>query len=157
MQVRNGKRAAVFALLAAAFIFVLFFFSGQSGDESNSLSMRLVQILFGGLIKRGMETETLNTVLRKLAHFGIFAIEGFLLGMALMNMLPKRKALPAAALICAFLAVASELYQTTSEGRTCSVLDMGIDTAGGIIGLLFSVVILHAFSIFQRNKDGKMG
>ena len=53
---------------------------------------------------------------------------------------------------CALLAVANELHQTLPGGRTCSPVDMLIDTAGALIGALLSAALLHALSSASSRK-----
>ncbi len=153
MQDHNGRRAAVFALLAAAWVGVLFFFSGQSGTESASLSSSLTNILFGGWIARGADAASLEKMLRKAAHFAVFAVEGFLLGTAFLSILRRRWAIVLTALISAALAFFNELDQCFSEGRNPSFADVVLDTAGALAGLAAAAVILHAFSRLRKKKD----
>ena len=146
MRIRSKKRAAVFALLAAAWIGVLFFFSGQSGTDSGELSMTLTQLLFGRLIARGADVDMLHHLVRKAAHFSIFAVEGFLAGMALLSLFKARAAVPVTVLGVSALAVANELHQRLSIERTCSPVDMLIDACGGLTGLLAASGILWALN-----------
>lgn len=152
MRVHNGRRAAVFALLAAAWAGVLFFFSGQSGTDSGALSMALTRFLFGKLIERGADVDLLHHLVRKAAHFGIFAVEGFLAGMSLLYILRTRSAVVLTALAVAALAAANELHQQMSVGRVCSSRDMIIDACGGLAGLLFAAAILCVAGLTRRRK-----
>ena len=153
MQNHSRKRAVIFGLASAAWIAVLFFFSGQSGEDSGSLSEKLTEFLFGWLIDRGADALQLEHILRKLAHAGIFAVEGFLMTMTLTALFPRRKAMTAAFLICAVLAVANELHELLAPERTCSPTDMLIDSAGALAGLLFAAAVLHVFSSARRRKN----
>ena len=60
MQNHDRRSAAIYGLLAAAWVGVLFFFSGQSGEASGALSGRLTEILFGWLIDRGVSAGRLS-------------------------------------------------------------------------------------------------
>lgn len=156
MRKHDGKWiAAGYALAAVAWTGVLFWFSGQSGAESSELSSKLALWLFDGLLKRGVDFKTLHIFLRKMAHFGAFAVEGWLLGSALLRVLPKKCAALITSIACACAAVLNELHQTLSEGRSCEVRDMLIDTAGAMLGLAFAVVLLHAFSKLRSRKAKK--
>lgn len=152
MRVHNGRRAALFALLAAAWAGVLFYFSGQTGTDSSALSMTLTRFLFGRLIARGADVDMLHYLVRKAAHFGIFAVEGFLAGMSLMYILRTRAAFLLTALAVVGLAVANELHQRLSVGRVCSSRDMIIDACGGLTGLLFAAAILCVSGLVRRRK-----
>ena len=116
MQNHDRRSAAIYWLLAAAWVGVLFFFSGQSGEASGALSGRLTEILFGWLIDRGVSAGRLEFLLRKAAHMGIFAVEGFLLAMALGYACRKRWAALWSLPVCAALAVANELHQRLPGG-----------------------------------------
>ena len=148
--------AIVFGIMAVAWAGLLFFFSGQTGVDSGELSSMVTEVLFGWLIDRGADFQTLHVLTRKLAHFGIFAVEGWLLGSALLRAMKSRlRASWATVLVCAAIAAFNELHQIASEGRSCSVLDMLIDTCGAAAGLALAVVIWHAFSAFKRRKSPK--
>lgn len=151
MQECDRRAAVLCGLLAAAWIGVLFFFSGQSDTESGALSAGLTQALFGWLIDRGADAARLEFLLRKAAHMGVFAVEGFLLAMALGRARLRRWFVWTLA-ACALLAVANELHQTLPGGRTCSPVDMLIDTAGALIGALLSAALLHALSSASSRK-----
>lgn len=152
MRVDNRRRAAVYALLAVAWGGLLFFFSGQSGADSETVSMGLTRFLFGGLIARGADVDLLNHLVRKTAHFGIFAVEGFLAGMALLHLVRGRRAVLLSALIVAALAVTNELHQRLSIQRACSPTDMLIDASGGLTGLLVAAAILFALRRTQHRQ-----
>ena len=153
MQNHSRKRASIFGLASAAWIGVLFFFSGQSGEASGALSEKLTRFLFGCWIDRGADALQLEHLLRKLAHAGIFAVAGFLLAMTLTALLPRRRALATTFLICATLAVANELHELLAPERTCLPTDMLIDSAGALAGLLFAAAVLHVFSPARRRKN----
>ncbi|HIS84924.1 MAG TPA: VanZ family protein [Candidatus Faecivicinus avistercoris] len=154
MQNHDRRSAAIYGLLAAAWVGVLFFFSGQSGEASGALSGRLTEILFGWLIDRGVSAGRLEFLLRKAAHMGIFAVEGFLLAMALGSALRKSRAALWSLPICAALAVANELHQRLPGGRTSSAADVLIDSFGALIGVLLAAVLLHALSS-RASRKGK--
>jgi len=154
MQNHNGRRAVCFGIAALLWVGVLFFFSGQSGEESGALSGSVTELLFGWLIDLGADARMLELLLRKGAHMTIFAIEGFLMGMSLLHAMRRRSALAATAAGCAVMAVLNELHQLTSAGRSCSVIDMLIDSSGALLGLLASAAVLHAFSSKNKNITG---
>lgn len=146
MQKHNPRRSIVFGIAAAIWLYVLFFFSGQSGAESGNLSAMLTRFLFGRWIDRGADAALLEHILRKCAHAGIFAVEGFLLGMSLLSAMKKRSEAFFLTLAgCGLIAIANELHQLTAAGRACNVKDMLIDTAGAAAGLTAAVVLLHLF------------
>lgn len=154
MQNHDRRNAAIYGLLAALWVGVLFFFSGQSGEESGALSGRLTEILFGWLIDRGADAERLEFLLRKAAHMGIFAVEGFLLSMSLGFALRRRAAFGWAMLASAALAAANELHQTLPGGRVCSAADVLIDSFGALLGTALAAALLHWLSL-RASRKGK--
>ena len=155
MRNHGGKSPAIFAAAAIAWIGVLFFFSGQVGEDSSALSGGVTQLLFGWLLDWGMDFDLLHHCVRKAAHFGIFAVEGCLMGMALLNGLKRRTAVLLTGVGCALLSVLNELHQMQAAGRVCSVADMAIDFCGALTGLAAAAAILHAFSAFRRRMAKK--
>lgn len=151
MYRRNRRALAVFLWLAAiAWIAVLFFFSGQDGVHSSALSMRLARELKQLFPAIPLKVWELNRVLRKAAHFCIFALEGFLLGGALMVMLSNvRLGGMLTAVICVGLGALNEYHQSFSAGRSCEFRDVCIDSAGAILGVLLAAAIL---TLARRRK-----
>ena len=149
---RKPKLSVFFWIAAAVWCGVLFYFSGQSGAESSKLSLRVTRFVLRMLPFLPYAESELNNILRDIAHFGIFAVEGFLLGSAMMTLLPER-ALGGAlsVLICAIVAVLNEYHQSFTEGRACEVKDMLIDSGGALAGVLFAALLLAlAFRIARR-------
>ena len=154
MQKKSFKRALGFGVAAAAWVGVLFFFSGQTGSDSGALSEIVTRILFGWLVERGWSFRGLHILTRKLAHFGIFAVEGGLLGFALLSAMRARFAVPLTMLACCVMATLNELHQTQVAGRVYSVVDIFIDSAGSVAGLIVAA-ILYAICTAKRSKVKK--
>ena len=157
MQKRQKFSMILFWVLAIGWIAVLFFFSGQGGVESADLSGRLTQFLMRRLDFLSVSAETMEFVLRKAAHFGIFVVEGLLLALAMLQTLPKRRwaAIGASAACCGALAVLNELHQTLMPDRSCELRDMIIDFSGALIGI-FAAMVLYALAhtfFSRRTKD----
>ena len=150
MKARRNA-AVVFGILAAAWAGVLFFFSGQSGVDSSSLSLRVASIIVRWFPVLGGPAD-FEPVLRKLAHFGIFAVEGFFAGTSLVCALGYlRGSLPAVAL-CGLMSVANEYHQTFSPDRSCEVRDMLIDTGGALLGVIVSAAAVALLTGTSKRK-----
>ena len=78
---RRKRAALVFGVLAVAWIGVLFYFSGQSGAESGGLSLKLAKKLMEWFPTIPMPLDDFHHVLRKLAHMGIFGVQGLFTGL----------------------------------------------------------------------------
>ena len=134
--------AVIWWLLAAGWIYVLFYLSRQTATDSAQLSGWFARGLLRRLSFLNVSEGTFEYLLRKLAHFGIFAAEGFLIRMALFATKSRRHVNTLfAILLCMPLAVANELSELTAAGRGCSVRDMGIDMSGAILGILVAALI----------------
>ena len=143
---RNWRRPILsifFWIAAAVWCGVLFFFSGQDAAESSALSYRITEFVLRVLPFLPYSVDAMNLILRDVAHFGIFAVEGFLLGCAMMTTL-SRRALGGllAAFACGAMAVLNEYHQTFADGRACEVKDMLVDSGGALTGVLFAALIL---------------
>lgn len=79
-------------------------------------------------------------VIRKAAHFTEYFVLFTLLNCGLKNTtkLTPGKRLASALLLTILYAVSDEFHQTFVSGRTGKSFDIGIDSLGGILGLLFS-------------------
>ena len=132
-------RAAVFFLLAALIWIFIFSNSAQSGPESNAISGRVAEFLRPLLNPNGWIEEKLYLYLvRKLAHFVEFgALAVCLAGCAANLDIRLRWAFGLSVLT----ACADETLQCFT-GRTNSLKDVAIDSAGAACGILFVYLIL---------------
>ena len=149
---RRALRLVIFWALAIGWVAVLFIFSGQTGAESGELSLwltHLVQRLFPWI---PLTTDALEHLLRKLAHFSIFAVEGFLLCLAMMeSSRDKGAGALLSGILCTAVAAANELHQSFIEGRSCEGGDVLIDSAGALLGI--AVAALAYFLCRRRRRD----
>ena len=157
MGERRRPLLSVFLWIAAiGWGALLFYFSGQSGLESGELSLRFTRFVLRTFPFLPYSVEVLEPVLRKCAHFGIFGVEGFLLASAMMTTLRERAVGGAlAALVCAIVAVLNEYHQSFSDGRSCEVRDMLIDTGGALTGVLFAALVVCLALRFAHRARGR--
>lgn len=139
-------------MLTLAWTALLFGFSGQDARDSADLSMKLTAFIMNIFPGWEIEFDTLHHIVRKTAHFGIFAVEGCLLFSALKySGLPAKKAVLFCLPVCAVLAGLNEYHQSFAEGRYPSVADACIDTAGSVAGITFGAL----FITLLRRKNAK--
>ena len=155
MSKRHHSSALTAALWVAAILWigVLFFLSTQSGVDSSALSGWFTGIVLHLFRFLHLQPAALEPALRKLAHFGIFAVEGFLLTLAMMRTARRlwRGAL-AAALSCALMAAANEYSQRFADGRSCELRDMLIDSGGALLGLLAVLALRGLIRAHRRRR-----
>jgi VanZ family protein len=150
---KTKKRLTLCTILLVAILAFIWVNSALPGEASGALSGWVGQIL--SKILPFLTTPSGLHILRKLAHFSEFAALGMCFGW-LFGMVMERKiwqlSLP---LICgATAATIDETIQIFSPGRYCSIVDVGIDTAGVLTGI-FVLFLGYAISkrILQKQED----
>lgn len=138
---------------------MIFFFSEQSGEESADTSGKVVQWLLAILIKgyhmlaaiQQQEIfETASLIVRKLAHFGEFALLGFLVRLLMRSY--RVKSGGSCAWACSTLyALTDEMHQFFSDARGASLVDVGIDSLGAATGAAVASLLLWLF--FKGRKE----
>lgn len=157
---------AVSAALLALLYLAIFGFSGQTGEESGSLSFYVSQKcaeLVNALTGKHWTEQMLKSMaayfehpIRKLAHFSEYALMGVLVHTMWSPWLQpdrngKRRKLIGLGVLWVFLSAgADELHQFFVPGRYCSFADVLLDTAGGLAGILFCRV---CGKIYQKNRS----
>ena len=129
----SNRRKILCAILLACNLLFIWGNSLMDAELSGSLSQWLRDLL--GMASGELPGQS-DGALRKMAHFAEFCALGFLLSWQL-TMKKERKqipVLPAAAL--GFLAACvDEMLQHFSPGRAPRFTDVGIDTAGVLVGI----------------------
>ncbi len=138
----------VFVLASAVMIFM---FSAQDATASNDTSGSFIRFVFGlfpgfrrmSLAAQDGLVESVMFIVRKCAHFCIYAFLGFWL-MHLVRQYRKERALLMTVVFSMAYAVTDEIHQYFVPGRTCQLRDVCIDTLGALTGalvaLLFAVI-----------------
>lgn len=146
-------------VLVMALIFVS---SAQNADESNMTSA-----FFSNLLVRFFRPEydslppaeqqavfdTIQAVVRKTAHFSAFALLGVCLRLCLESWFGESRRLWLWSLLgCVLYAVSDELHQLISNGRSCEIRDMLIDSAGALAGIVLAGLILCSVRYLRLRK-----
>ena len=135
-----------FALIGC--IVFIFSISLQIADVSEGASGRVLGILQGILRHLGLpgaaDRLTMHIV-RKLAHFCEYTLEGFLL-MLCMRVYSRHplRHITVPMLGGVLTALTDETIQLFSEGRSSQVTDVWLDSAGVLAGILVAIVLLLA-------------
>ncbi len=150
----------IFSILSIICMILIFRFSCENADTSSETSGHFTEFAvehfvpdFENLSPEN-QSETIarvDHIIRKCAHFSIYAALGFLLSFTF----GKRKLLSDGtymALLIAFIyACTDELHQYFVPGRSCQFTDVLIDTSGAVIGILVSFILSAAFSKISHN------
>lgn len=159
MEQRRKKRLRIVLwLLAALWMSVIFAFSAQNAEDSERASDGVIRWLLTCFDKefpvqspeaQQLRTENWSFLVRKLAHFCVFAVLGCLTFAAFSVDLPPGRAFPAATGLGVVRAVLDEAHQSFVPGRSCELRDIGIDAAGVFLGAAF---LLFVITRMQRKK-----
>lgn len=125
----------------------IFVFSGQKGSESGDTSRKFTVTIIRILTRKNLDLydpfiEGIQLFIRKMAHFTIYAIGGFLI----MNYAyttdktNKQKILYSIGFGGGY-AITDELHQFFVSGRSARILDIGIDTLGVITGVVSYIIL----------------
>ena len=133
-----------FALIAC----IVFIFSNsmQIADVSSVASGRaltLMRKVFTRLGMPGIASRLTDHIVRKMAHFCEYMLEGFLL-MLCMRVYTRRyvRHLSVPLLGGVLTALTDETIQLFSPGRSSQVTDVWLDSAGVLVGILAALVFM---------------
>lgn len=133
-------------LLFLGWLFVIFFFSAQVGEESEAVSSRFV-ILIESLFSEGFLSSMildLSFLVRKCAHFFVYFVLGIFTYFLLKDYdLTNRQILWFSFLFCLFYACTDEFHQLFVAGRSGRLFDVFVDTCGSSLSI---------FSLFWRER-----
>lgn len=158
-----NARRIIFSILAVGWMAVIFLFSSANGDESESFSTTFGRTLcrffvpeFEKLSADEQESliEKIDYPIRKLAHFTEYMILGFFLAGALvigMEVLDKKRLFLSWLLVAAY-SITDELHQLFVAGRSGRILDVFIDSSGGLLAV-FLFAIIQKLVFVQNNES----
>ncbi len=133
----------IFAVLSIFCMILIFCFSSDNAEESSEKSNFFVELLE----KLPIDIrDNLSYIVRKTAHFTIYAVLGFLVSGIFI---PRKNFYTIS--ICFLYACTDEIHQYFVAGRACRFQDVIIDTSGSIFGILIFAVICR---IFNKKRTG---
>ena len=151
---KNKIKAAVFYLLIALWTAVMFSLSGQTAEASSRLSGGLTDWLMALLPEGMISFELLEHLLRKTAHFCMFAMEGALMYMSLyLTFRHRKRAMVLAMGASVVIATLNELHQLMFEGRSCEFLDVVINSAGACAGIAAAILAYHCYLLIRSRRQ----
>ena len=140
----------IFLGLFLLWMAVVFLFSHQTGVNSSKTSGVIVKevVKIITTIKEVPEdkiddlTSTVSFIIRKLAHFSIYAVGGIILFILLkLYNFSNIKALLCTVGLCFCYAVSDEMHQLYVAGRSGQIRDVCIDTAGATTGAILTLIL----------------
>lgn len=147
-----------YCILLIIFSSIVFFFSNSTGTDSNHTSDVVTEKMldvYSSITKKEISQDRkkglildMRLLIRKTAHFTIYLVLGILTYLFIDTYNLKHKIL-ISILITFLFACSDEVHQLFVDGRTGSIIDVGIDTIGSSVGIL----LLNIKSIFTKKKE----
>lgn len=144
---------------------IVFSFSNQQGESSSSTSRKVSQIIVNIINIQGNYTELekeemvkqIEPIIRKLAHYTIYAIGGIVIANCVYQFCSKEKMLIGTSTVIGVMyAITDELHQLMVAGRSGNIKDVIIDSLGVITGIVFFLLTREIYKkIIQTEKKEK--
>lgn len=158
---KNILRIILILLLLGTF-YIIFGFSSQDGEKSGSLSRRITekiatlipQIQEKSKLEKENIMNTMESIIRKMAHFSIYTVVGLLL-MALVSTynIKEKNRLIISLTTGIIYATSDEIHQSFVPGRSPMITDIVIDTMGVILGILLIILGKKIIKKYRENKQ----
>jgi len=160
-------KRTIFLILIIINCITIFYFSNQVADVSSGSSGRIVNFIAELLpfIKNMPEaekqiicSEVLQPIVRKTAHFSIYALLGFLtMNFALTYKGTKYQKGLYSWLFGTTYAITDEIHQLFIQGRSGEFRDVCIDSLGVLTGVLVAIFVINLYKklVSQKNMDIK--
>lgn len=161
-QAKLSPVRMVFILLSLTCMIMIFMFSMEDSEKSSDTSGSVTEIAVKIFVtdyeqlSTAEQAEIMDSaehIVRKAAHFTIYAALGFCVSCAV----GKRRFLSGATLLsiafCFLYACSDELHQYFVPGRSCQFADILIDTSGSICGIIFSLLCIHIFMRYKAKSS----
>ena len=158
---KNILRIILILLLLGTF-YIIFGFSSQDGEKSGSISRRITEKIatFIPQIQKENEIEkenimnTMERIIRKMAHFSIYTAVGLLLMALVSTYNIKEKNMLIITLTTGIIYASSdEFHQRFVPGRSPIITDIVIDTMGVILGILLIILGKKIIKKYRENKQ----
>ncbi|MBS6252933.1 MAG: VanZ family protein [Clostridia bacterium] len=161
---KNVLRGILIVLLLCTF-YIIFGFSSQDGEKSGGISKRITDFILEKSSKYNSleisEKKQVNKrterVIRKIAHFSIYTLVGFLL-MALLSTyenIKRKNQIYISTMLGISYAISDEIHQSFTPGRGPKITDVFIDSLGVFFGIIVILLIVEIINI-KNKKCQKM-
>lgn len=159
----KNKKINIIRIILIILLFItfarIFSFSNQNGVQSSGVSRKVTKILTNNIKKvQAMSKEekeifmnNAEKIIRKLAHFSIYTVVGFLM-MALMSTYNAKTIIRVSISfgIGVIYAISDEIHQYFIPGRSGRVFDVIIDSFGVLTGICIIMIILYIITKIKK-------
>lgn len=142
----------IILILIVVWMFSVFQFSDQNGEESSNLSREVAS----KVVETEEQINQVEPYVRKLAHVTEYTVGGMLFfSLFLTYPFSDKKRMLCAWLVGVEYAAIDEIHQLFIDGRSGQILDVFIDSIGVAIGIcVLMLVYKTAKKIFAKRKEG---
>ena len=140
-------------ILIIIWMIVVFCFSNQTAEQSTKLSEGIAQKTSKSLKIENNKQKNTETIIRKIAHFALYALGGILMyeHFKTYNIKGKNKII-FSQITGSLYAVTDEIHQIFIPGRSGEVLDVFIDSLGIIAGILLIIIINKKITLEKERR-----
>ncbi len=150
MSKKHHIYPVVMLIITALYICFIWWHSTLNADQSTIESTGVLLAVQNFLKAVGLNAHLTDYIIRKSAHFCEFALLGCLSMWTSYSHNKKIiKNLMPCGFVCLSTAVADELIQIASKGRSAEVLDVALDFFGALSGALFFIVIISIIKLVK--------
>lgn len=148
------KKQILYLVLIIVWMIVVFGFSAQPAEKSSQTSGGITEKIVKAIVKEPEKLsqeniDMLETIIRKIAHFEIYLVGGFLIaGFFYTTNITNKHKIMYAILFTTMYACTDEIHQFFVEGRACMVMDVFIDCLGASTG---TCIYILGRKILRRN------
>lgn len=157
---RTLFRITMLILLGLTFISI-FNFSNQDGKASSGLSKKVARKIVDVFpYTKNLSEKTKNKIvektqpiIRKGAHLSIYTLVGiFIMSFISTYKIHLKYKFLISILVGLIYASSDEIHQSFIPGRTASIIDVGIDTSGVLIGIMLVLIIISVYKSLTEKK-----
>lgn len=153
-------RITTLILLVLTFISI-FNFSNQDGQASSGVSRKVAKKIIDiypytknlNEENKNQIVEKIQPIIRKVAHLSIYTLVGILMMsfISTYNIKLKYRFL-ISILVGLVYASSDEIHQSFIPERNASIIDVGIDASGVLLGIILVLIIISAYKKLTKNK-----
>ena len=139
-----NKKKIIYLIMLFAWLAFIYVNSLLNGAASGSLSGGITEKIYNILVNIhvNIRIETLHLIIRKLAHITEFFILGIIMFLNVYQYFKEPKYYIGFSLgLCILASLIDETIQTFIDGRSGSIVDVGIDSIGFILSILIMTII----------------
>ena len=140
---------------------IIFGFSNQNAETSGGISQKVTKYIIKIIPQlqklENMQKEKIinqiEKIVRKIAHFTIYTLVGFLLMSLMITYKMKEMNQIGMSLIIGLVYASSdEIHQAFIPGRSAQLTDVILDTIGVLAGIFISILLVEIFRKFSKKK-----